>query len=142
VSAAKRTGSAVALGEIIATAPKAQGGNAPAAAPAPEAPAAQPPAAPALPAVQAPAAEPQPAGEPRWEGLKPKGKIPRRQLNVGLPESLRLHERLNVYATLRGVDVQDVVADAIHEYLNARGFTTALIENLNGGLPPAPGSTG
>jgi hypothetical protein len=104
----KRSGSTVALTDVIN---EGMASAAPSAAVAPS----QPPVRPVVP----PRAEP--AGG-KWAGPVPKAKVVRQQLNVGLPAELDLHRRLGIYKAANGVAVEDVVAQAVHEWLTAHGY--------------------
>ncbi|MGI5122177.1 hypothetical protein ACQEU5_21960 [Marinactinospora thermotolerans] len=46
----------------------------------------------------------------------------RRQLNIGVPESLMLHRRAGLYRLDHRVDVQDQVAAALDAWLRERGY--------------------
>lgn len=132
---AARSGSALALGDVINEGLKTREDKPqpPVQAPAPEPPPAPVPAVPA-PAAMPVAKQPEPAPDddgdevevaeivPGWTGTAARPKVRRRQLNVGLPEDLDLHYRLQIFNADTGVDVQDVVAEAIHEKLTALGY--------------------
>ncbi|GAB3214301.1 hypothetical protein GCM10027294_53590 [Marinactinospora endophytica] len=80
-------------------------------------PASPPPAAPA-----APPAPSVPGEAPTLGEISATPASQRRQLNIGVPESLMLHRRAGLYRLDHRVDVQDQVAAALDAWLRERGY--------------------
>lgn len=78
------------------------------------------PAAPKLRAPRKPLAESDATEE--WSGARPRRQIARRPLNVGMPIMLNIHRRLALLAAEQGIDAQDAAAEAIDQWLTAKGY--------------------
>lgn len=57
-----------------------------------------------------------------WAGAQPKQTITRRPLNVGMPEVLAIHRRLGELTAQTGISAQDAAAEALDEWLTAKGY--------------------
>lgn len=57
-----------------------------------------------------------------WTGAQPKAKLTRTPLNVGMPDVLRIHERLALLTARERITAQDAVAEAIDQWLTEKGI--------------------
>jgi hypothetical protein len=63
-----------------------------------------------------------PEEPPTEEELRKTPASERRQFNIGVPKSLRLHRRAGLYAEDHGLSRQDQVAIALDAWLRERGY--------------------
>lgn len=90
-------------------------------------------------AAKAPAAEQQPETQPSprtrsrrtaaaapesggWQGARPRARVQRTPLNVGMPIELDIHARLARLKLDTGISSHDATAEALDQWLTAHGY--------------------
>ena len=66
-------------------------------------------------------ARPAPPAD-EWAGARPRVRPSRTPLNVGMPNVLRIHERLALLTATERITAQDAVAEAVDQWLTAKGY--------------------
>jgi len=57
-----------------------------------------------------------------WAGAQPRARLTRTPLNVGMPDVLRIHERLALLTAKERITAQDAVAEAVDQWLTEKGY--------------------